>query len=200
MVTTNRHYWQKYGFFGGHVFLDFLNTYDDLGKERKLDALPDWGVITSWASEADIVNQNEAKLLLEIPKRTALRETSKLHGLRDHCWELFSCIANRKVDAADNLNYISEQIKSTYLQASLNQTEKRFDWVINVTEVGETLIRSRLTLTVAELMTNPNLNRLSECNGCTGLFLNTGRGVGRKWCRMSTCGNRSKISKCRSAN
>ena len=26
------HYWEKFGFFGGHVFLDFINTYDDLGK------------------------------------------------------------------------------------------------------------------------------------------------------------------------
>ncbi|MGH6819514.1 MAG: CGNR zinc finger domain-containing protein [Methylocella sp.] len=39
---------------------------------------------------------------------------------------------------------------------------------------------------------------MRECGRCTGLFLHHGRGLGRRWCRMNTCGNRAKIERFRS--
>jgi predicted RNA-binding Zn ribbon-like protein len=46
----------------------------------------------------------------------------------------------------------------------------------------------------AELVTSPDVARIRECGApdCNWLFLDHSRGGRRKWCDMSTCGNRAK--------
>ena len=46
----------------------------------------------------------------------------------------------------------------------------------------------------ADLVTSHDVARIRECNApdCNWLFLDRSRGGRRKWCDMSTCGNRAK--------
>jgi predicted RNA-binding Zn ribbon-like protein len=46
----------------------------------------------------------------------------------------------------------------------------------------------------ADLVTSPDVGRIRECGApdCNWLFLDHSRGGRRKWCDMSTCGNRAK--------
>ncbi len=45
----------------------------------------------------------------------------------------------------------------------------------------------------------PGTARITTCEGedCGGLFLDTSRGSGRRWCYMNTCGNRAKKARMR---
>ncbi|QCI69487.1 hypothetical protein E8M01_29310 [Phreatobacter stygius] len=61
------------------------------------------------------------------------------------------------------------------------------------------LIRHRLALRLLHLLGGPELPRLRECTRCPWLFLDHGRGRGRSWCRMSTCGNRAKAERYRAS-
>jgi len=47
-------------------------------------------------------------------------------------------------------------------------------------------------LSLIDLMQRADLSRLRECKRCTHLFLDHGRGQGRRWCSMARCGNRAK--------
>ncbi|MFW5641932.1 MAG: CGNR zinc finger domain-containing protein, partial [Roseicyclus sp.] len=49
-----------------------------------------------------------------------------------------------------------------------------------------------LALSLAALLQSGDLARLRECRRCTRLFLDHGRGPGRRWCSMARCGNRAK--------
>ncbi len=202
MVTDKQYYWEKLGFFGGHPFLDFINTFDDLGKSRELDTIPDWDGLLRWAKHADIINDAEAnELKMSYPKKTTQDELNKLRKLRRLGWEVFSTIAaGQSVDSSD-LSSLSEQIQWAYSQSTLTQTQQHFTWVTHLSPVKSsiniTTIRVRLILSTNDLLSSETSLKIAECGSCTGLFLNNGRGVGRKWCRMKTCGNRAKIHKFR---
>jgi len=52
-----------------------------------------------------------------------------------------------------------------------------------------------LALALERLLRRPDLGRLRECGRCSWLFLDHGRGRGRSWCDMRTCGNRAKAAR-----
>ncbi len=197
MVTKDGHYWQRHGFFGGHVFLDFLNTFDNLDKHRTLDALPNWETVLLWSLESKVLNKNEFSYLTQSFSQPNHSELSRLHHFRDLAWKVLSDKAQAiKLDLSE-LAKFTREIKWAYSTADLLLDNDKFKWNIECTDMGSSVIQARLGLKAGELLSSSSLNKITECQGCSGLFLNTGRGVGRRWCRMSTCGNRAKISKFR---
>jgi predicted RNA-binding Zn ribbon-like protein len=53
-------------------------------------------------------------------------------------------------------------------------------------------LQDHLVLSLHDLLRRDDLVRLRECRRCTHLFLDLGRGRGRRWCAMARCGNRAK--------
>ncbi len=49
-----------------------------------------------------------------------------------------------------------------------------------------------LALSAYDLLRSDDITRLKECHRCTRMFIDRGRGKGRRWCDMSRCGNRAK--------
>ena len=54
-------------------------------------------------------------------------------------------------------------------------------------------LHDHLVLALFDLLQGSDLDRLRECPRCTHLFLDHGRGPGRRWCSMARCGNRAKV-------
>ena len=192
------HYWEKFGFFGGHVFLDFINTYDDLGKSRDKDALPNWETVVRWGKSVTILNKKEARAMLVFSEITpASKELEALYKLRELGWKVFKNVAADKSPAATDLALVEEIIKWSFQHASMQKEKNHYRWVVQASFLEPALVRVKLGLALLNLLSTENLDRMNECPGCTGLFLNHGRGVGRRWCRMKTCGNRAKTNRFR---
>lgn len=51
----------------------------------------------------------------------------------------------------------------------------------------------------ASLLTGSDLIRLKCCDGCGRLFFDVSRNRSRRWCDMSGCGNRAKVTRHRGA-
>jgi len=201
MVTENLHYWEKFGFFGDHLFLDFINTVDDLEKTRESEALPDWNSVLKWAEKSKVINRIEKEALESLStNKKVITELIAIHELRELGWRILTKIASgEKANAAD-LTTLSKHIITALSISSLQISSNSFHWKTDPQKTNETLIRIRLAMAANDLLTNHDLDKVAVCGGCTGLFLNKGRGVGRKWCRMNTCGNRAKIKKFRTTN
>lgn len=199
MVTNTHHYWETLGFFSGQVFLDFINTFDDLDKSRRIDALPDWQTLLHWSEKAGILDNSEKSLITEsLSKKKAGDELEQLHSLREAGWMILHTVAAKGRPDPQALTIINKHLNFSYCQSTLSYINNSFRWVISTKATDANLIRIRLGLYAGELLSSLDSIRITECGGCTGLFINKGRGVGRKWCRMSTCGNRAKIKKFRS--
>lgn len=50
-----------------------------------------------------------------------------------------------------------------------------------------------IALGFEDLMRSDDFARVRQCGRCTWFFVDRGRGVGRRWCDMRTCGNRAKV-------
>ncbi len=194
------HYWEKFGFFGGHVFLDFINTYDDLSKTRTEDALPNWETVVRWGNSVGMLNDKESNALLALADTTSVsKELRVLYLLRELGWKFFDNIAKKKSPNAADLTSVEEVIKWSFQHAMMKKEKNHYQWVGQASQFEPELVRVKLGLALSDLLTSENLDRMNECPGCTGIFLNHGRGVGRRWCRMKTCGNRAKIKRFREA-
>ncbi len=192
------HSWIKYGFIDSHVSLNFINTIDDEGKTRTLNAIPDWTTILQWAVTAKVLSNKEAESLAHYSDEASIRdEQDKLYEFREVAWcVLSSVVANQTVDT-DNINKLSATIKWALAETTFEQNGRIFHWSVCERDFGLQLIRARLALAVFDLMTHQDMACLKECGRCTALFLDHGRGVGRRWCRMKTCGNRAKTERFR---
>ena len=198
MVFMDAHFWVRFGFFGGHAGLDFINTIDDVEKTRALSGIPDWATLLDWALAAKVLSRGEVKLLT---RRTgdepAQSELMQLHRFRELSWRVLRRIAAKQPVNEDETTALSGEIKWALAHASLEPGEGAFHWSLREEDLGLELVRARVALAVSDLMLRPDLPRLRECGRCTGLFLDHGRGRGRRWCRMNTCGNRTKTDRFR---
>lgn len=192
------HFWKKLGFFGGHAALDFANTLDDVDKTRSMEALPDWSTAFDWARAAGVLSSEEISLMVpQAAGEAAKKELDALHRFRESLWGVLSDIAASRPPDQSMTASVESEIKQALGQARLEQDETSFRWYAGVDVLGLKLLRARVALAVWELMSRQNLGRLRECGRCTGLFLDHGRGRGRRWCRMNTCGNRTKTERFR---
>lgn len=193
------HTWMELGPFGGHLILDFVNTVDDDGKTRFLNAIPDWGLVLEWSRKAALLNSTEVNRLSErVNDQGTDREFDKLLEFREVVWRELSCFAGNGPTNTKNLAELSEAIRWVLDHSVLEPHDRTFRWVSSIDKLGLKLIRARLALALFDLMSASEVHRLKECGRCTGLFLDQGRGRGRAWCRMKTCGNRAKVERFRS--
>lgn len=190
--------WRTHGFFGGHAVLNFLNTLDDDGKSRAEETLGGWPDVLVWARQAEIIGEAEARQLALVARRDPAEAAFiALLELRELIWRVLSARAADRPAPSRQLEQLGAAIRSALDHATLVQQGGGFAWQIAVDEQGLDAIRLRLLVALEALLQDPELQRLKECVRCTALFLDRGRGVGRRWCRMETCGNRAKAERFR---
>ncbi|SMF47649.1 Conserved protein containing a Zn-ribbon-like motif, possibly RNA-binding [Tistlia consotensis] len=189
--------WRTHGFFGGHPVLDFANTLDDDGKTRAEETLRDWSDLLAWARQAEVVDEDEVGRLAACSGPEAAAALARLLALRELVWSVLCAQAAGRPAAPEQLEALATAIREALARAHLVQAGGGFAWQVAFADQGPDVVRLRLLLALEALLQDPELVRLRECGRCTALFLDRGRGVGRRWCRMETCGNRAKAERFR---
>jgi len=191
---TQLHAWQQMGLVGDYVALQFANTVDDDGKSRTRDGVPTWPLLLDWARAAQVLSPSERAALMD--EGDAEAELERLHNFREVIWRSFRALALGTIPAEADRGTLSAQGREAVASADLAPTGEALDWHIEAANAGAATVRARLSLGAVTLAADPDtLARLRECKRCTALFVDTGRGRGRRWCRMATCGNRDKVAR-----
>ncbi len=189
--------WTSDTLIAGHVALDFLNTMSGKGRARTQDHLPDWRAALEWAAATGLITpEDQAALLSEVSVSAA----DKAHGLILHvramAYAVFSAHAQGSVAAEPVLETLTAMISEARKRARLERdAEGGLAWRIPATPPGPDMLALRLALAFDDLIVARGLTRLRQCGRCSWLFLDTGRGRGRRWCRMAVCGNRAKVER-----
>jgi len=164
----------------GHPILHFLNTLSDDGKQR---------LTNSFAGAEGLRDVLVAAGL--VPRETVAPGAGQMVAvlaLREAAYAVLSAVAaGRKPDREEAL-MLETVIKSALQDSSLGFQSGGLSMLPG--PLGG--IHDRLVLSLFDLMRRDDLGRLRECAKCTHLFLDHGRGAGRRWCSMARCGNRSK--------
>lgn len=186
------HEWTHADLIGGHAALDFLNTVSDVGKSRQQTRLETWNDYLGWTAAAK-VEQFESVSALKTGHSATL---AKIHELREVSYSIFHALAAGNTPNDNVLDKLQTFIRDAYRYAELTVVGGELRWKFR--KKDRALHLHRLVLLIDDFLRSADLRRLRECGRCTWLFLDTGRGHGRKWCDMRKCGNRAKSESFRS--
>lgn len=164
----------------GHSALAFLNTVTDDGKTRAVNSFADGEGLL-----AQLVAAGAAPRGLPVPGG---RQVAAALALREAGYAVLSAMAAGRKPGREEALTLEAAIKGALQDASFAFGPRGMTVVPG--PLGGLL--DHLALALHDLLRRDDLDRLRECRRCTHLFLDHGRGRGRRWCAMARCGNRAK--------
>jgi predicted RNA-binding Zn ribbon-like protein len=191
---------------GGRLCLDYANTVawfsvSDNGQPARLrpeyERFTGYGRLVAWAQAAGVLPEPQAASLLGMAEADAGAAAGALRAaldLREAVHRLFVAVAEGRAPDVAALAVVTTVLRRALAHRTLVAAKNRFAWAWE--GAGESLEAPLwpVALCAAELLASDDLRRVRQCAGedCGFLFLDTGRGPGRRWCVMAHCGNRAK--------
>ncbi len=166
----------------GHPALSFLNTVTDDGKTRARNSFARGDELL-----AELVACGLAPRGMQVP---GAGQIAALMTLREAAYGVFSAMAAGRKPGREEALTLETAMKSALQDASF--TFRGDGLSIAAGPLGG--IYDRVALGLFDLMQRSDLDRIRECKRCTHIFLDHGRGRGRRWCSMARCGNRAKAA------
>lgn len=196
MVTSvsPRRPWQDGHFIGGHPALDLTNTVfsrsDPVEDNELLNSATDvltWCVSAGLFKRAPRFTDGAARKLV-----TAVRE------VREHAWAVFDAVSRDEAPSTEHLGRLFERAGAGMRAGHIERIDIDLNDLAVNWQAPEAIPAVLSMLAVHALFTLPP-DRVRACNRCGWLFLDSSRGGRRRWCSMSTCGNREKATRHRQA-
>ena len=182
---------------GGQLALDLANTVsrrDD--PERRKDHLESYRDLVSFARQSGVVSAKQAGELLVHGERhggQARRSFVEAVRLREAVYRALAAIAQgRKATEAD-LELISDYARKALQHRCLSRANGGYRWEWRENNTLDRIVWP-MSQAAVDLLTSDELRivRFCEAPDCEWLFLDHSRNGSRRWCDMTTCGNRQK--------
>jgi predicted RNA-binding Zn ribbon-like protein len=168
---------------GGNLALDFANTRSWRDTPRETDHFADIAHILHWAREAGLV---DAAFI--VPFGQSKTFAADIQRLRDAIDGACGAAASGEPPAPGALATIRDMATRTMAAADL--AGMPLTLVFN----GADRILGPVAWAAMDLLRGDELGRLKQCpaHDCHWLFLDRSKNGSRRWCEMSTCGERAK--------
>ncbi|MCU0305056.1 MAG: ABATE domain-containing protein [Thermoanaerobaculales bacterium] len=185
-----------FSFSAGPLCLDFANTCGDRPRCAE-DLLQGPGDLIAWGAAAGLLGDDEAGRL----RRQAAADPgwgAAIAGsairLREAVFGVCAAIAADRHPSPEDLEVVNATLRAALPNLALAPAEGGCCW--RWSEVSSPIDRILwpVVRSLADLVTSEDATRIRECASgtCSWLFLDTSRNRSRKWCSMSSCGNRAK--------
>ena len=177
---------------------DFLNTLDtDNGfPDEKLQSLDD---ALAWFVNRGVIhyegaNRERAKVATQ--PAAAARDLDRVHAVRDALREVAEAIAERRAPRSSALNTVNRALHAR----QVIELVPAHDGVnVDHRHVGDPIddALARLADPLVTELTGGHPERIRVCASytCQWIFYDASRTARRRWCDMSTCGNRAKAAR-----
>jgi len=189
-VVTDTAPVRTFGFVGGHVALDLLNTVEwRLDPTQLSDDLTAYPHVLDWAEQAEIISGDERQALDRLARSAPGQAEQELEAFRDLRETAYAALVEQDAGAADAL---ARQHREALDRARLIRTGAHWEW--GEPELTLTTPRDRTTRAVIELLTSPDVAALHQCEdvACGWVYLDTSPRRNRRWCVAADCGNRNR--------
>jgi predicted RNA-binding Zn ribbon-like protein len=182
----------------GWLCLDFANTLDWRGSDNPVETLNKYGDLLEWSTDKGIISGDVKNALLRKSEEKPVEARAvleKAREIRENIYQMLSDTAHgRPIKTADLKGFnkaLASMLSHSRLAPYLGGL--RWDWDSHPDKLDSViwpLVRSAV-----DLMTSEAIKRVGQCadEKCGWLFWDTSRNRSRRWCDMSSCGNRSKV-------
>ncbi|ARU87853.1 CGNR zinc finger domain-containing protein [Pseudomonas sp. M30-35] len=196
MNTTDQACWAPADFIAEDLLLDFLNTTGSKSKQRTNERLTSSRALFDWGLAAELIDDHEHQLLTQLGQAAPVAADSELSLIiqwREAVHALMHAYAHSQEPEAGAVKGVEMVIQQALASAQLRYAagELAF-WYVDPDQTGLPTIRHRLALHLNKGITGGKYQQIKECEACTWMFIDTSRSRRRRWCSMSTCGNRAK--------
>jgi predicted RNA-binding Zn ribbon-like protein len=196
--TRTRSEAEKHHLIAGVLCLNFANTLYGHGKTPIHEYLAGYPDLVVWSRKVGLLTDLEAGNLIRESARRPAETAAVFHhaiAFRETIYRFFAALAHHETPPAADLASLNvaraeSLAHSRIRRASADSMNYIVDWD-NQTALDCMLWP--IALSAAELLTEMDVNRVRQCGGCDWLFLDTSRNHLRRWCSMSSCGNRAKV-------
>ncbi len=166
--------------------------------EHRREHLGGYADLVSFARQSGLFSHPQAKELCSYAaghSSQALRVFRKAIGLREALYRAFSAIAQQRPAGSEALQEINEAVLEALQHRCLARADGgyRWQWCGDEKHPLERILWP-IAQSAAELLTSDQLGivRFCEAPDCEWLFLDNSRNRSRRWCDMTSCGNRQK--------
>ncbi len=179
-----------FDFSGGHLALDFANTVSQRHTPAPIEHLTTYDDVVAFAQQAGLVSEADVAVLVRSSRGEPAEAASVLRDaqtLRDSLYQIFAAVAAGDKPPRVDLIVLNAQL------ARLRLTET-FAWEWVSQHKGLDGFVGEIVRAAVDLLTHGPRERVSICDAddCLWLFLDTSKNRSRRWCDMSSCGNRAK--------
>jgi predicted RNA-binding Zn ribbon-like protein len=171
----------RFGFVGGSLALDFVNTVGNrLHKPARRDYFRSMADVVDWAVAAGLTQARSIR-------GGSGSDLRRVVATRERFYRIF-------VAFADDLASLNDLVWAARRQQRITPTPAGFAWrwARSVPELDRVV--GEIALDAAALLTSPRHTQIRQCHDdyCGWLFVDQSRSGRRRWCSMGDCGNRAK--------
>ncbi|MGH2467914.1 MAG: CGNR zinc finger domain-containing protein [Candidatus Limnocylindrales bacterium] len=178
--------------------LDFIDTLE-LEKGLPVDHLTDLPAALEWLQAHDLLHLEAMEAAIaagQAQPELAARTLRRIRRLRAAMRELVDASVERRPPALDQLGEVNKSLRTHYVYVLVPAPDGvSLDHRHEGDPVDGAL--ARLAESLARELSQGDVDRLRVCANptCQWAFFDTSRTGRRKWCNMSTCGNRAKAAR-----
>ena len=187
-------------FSGKNMSLDFCNTIHDRASGSSRELLTSYERLLLWGQEAQILSEEEAKLLEKEAhhhKGEAAATLQQAIELREAIYRLFEATTQGTSPADSDLETFNSALSHAMTFSCIEAGPHGFEWGWQPEKRNLARPLWMVIRAAADLLTSEQLEDVRVCasDTCGWLFLDTSKNHTRRWCDMKSCGNRAKARK-----
>jgi len=181
---------------GGSLCLDFANTLADRPRstEEHLAGYRDLLRFSRQAEALQAESLDELERLAEAQPRKASSAFKQAIVVRETLYRIFSRLARGETPEAGDIPSVNSVLQKALCRLELRVEGEGLEWGWDETALSLERPIWPIVRSAADLLTSEEAISTRECASetCSWLFVDRSRTRRRRWCDMSTCGNRAK--------
>jgi predicted RNA-binding Zn ribbon-like protein len=182
-------------FVGNRPILDFLNTHPVLAG-GPTELLPDVPALGRWLIASGIVSSAKPKRLVQGWRHSpeAAFFLKDLIAFRERLREAVLRIEGGSVPSDEFIQEVNRGLLKNPPATVLRKQEGRIVRVQRFDLERPTDLWKLIFDGAADLLSEPEIDRIRQCEKCVVHFFDTSKRGSRRWCSMNICGNKLKVA------
>ncbi|HCI81076.1 MAG TPA: hypothetical protein DHW02_15465, partial [Ktedonobacter sp.] len=124
----------------------------------------------------------------------ALNVVQQAREVREAIYRIFESVTEHTPLDSVDMSILNDALARTMVHARLVHTAQGFSWAWEQDEHALDCLLWPILRSASDLLVSHELEDVRQCaaSDCSGFFIDTSKNHSRRWCDMTTCGNRAK--------
>jgi predicted RNA-binding Zn ribbon-like protein len=180
--------------------LDYVNTLYWRGSDPKTETLTDAQALAGWLGKDGGLPAERAQafsaFLADSPAK-AKQVFGQAMALREALHRLFAARASNAAVADRDIALLNQALEEAPARDKLERTKDSLGWKVPREKISAPGLLAPVLWSATDLLLQGDAARIRQCANekCRWVFVDSSKAGSRRWCTMSSCGNRAKAQR-----